>query len=87
MIVKYLLNSLEVIYYVVNIDGIDGCEIDCQLLVDGMIWLCYDVDLGELISGSGCINEKLDVYFEGICFKLFGKEKLVRLKDFDFFYG
>ena len=83
----YPPNSAEAIHYAVNCDGIDGCEVDCQLSADGTIWLYHNIDLSELTTGEGCINEKSDAYLETVRFKTSGKEKLIRLKDLDFPYG
>lgn len=83
----YPSNSGEAIHYAVNIDGINGCEVDCQLSADGTIWLYHDISLDESTTGSGCINEKSDEYLETVRFKSIGKEKLVKLKDLDFPYG
>ncbi|ASS48988.1 MAG: hypothetical protein A3D31_05360 [Candidatus Fluviicola riflensis] len=77
-------NSQEAIDYAVNMEGIDGVEIDLQCSASGSIWLFHNTMLNNATKGEGCVNSVTDDYLNGLAYSGLGNESLLKLADLDF---
>lgn len=77
-------NSLEAIDFAMNMQNVNGVELDVQLSITNEIWLFHDEELSNETSGQGCVNAKGDEYLASLNYATLKKEKLVRLKDVPF---
>ncbi|HLP54681.1 MAG TPA: glycerophosphodiester phosphodiesterase family protein [Fluviicola sp.] len=77
-------NSKEAIDYAVNMEGIDGVEIDLQCSASGSIWLFHNTTLDDATNGEGCINSVTDDYLNGLSYSGLGNEALLKFADLDF---
>jgi glycerophosphoryl diester phosphodiesterase len=77
-------NSYESIHYALDMQGVNGVEVDVQISADGTAWLFHDPELKKESNGSGCIGDATDAYLSSLHYSGFGEEKLLRLRDIDF---
>ncbi len=77
----YSDNTAESVQYALEMEGIDGVEIDIQCSADGTAWLFHDPELDESTSGSGCVPSSTDTYLESLHYTTFQKESLIKLAD------
>lgn len=80
----YYDNSQEAIDYAVQLEGIDGVEIDLQCSASGSMWLFHNTILNDDTKGEGCVNSATDDYLNSLFYNGLGNEPLVKLADLDF---
>jgi glycerophosphoryl diester phosphodiesterase len=80
-------NSQEAIDYAVDLEGIDGVEIDLQCSASGSIWLFHNTTLNDATNGKGCVNSVTDDYLSGLSYSGLEHESLLKLADLDFPFG
>ncbi|MFM7473098.1 MAG: glycerophosphodiester phosphodiesterase [Crocinitomicaceae bacterium] len=79
----YHANSLEAISLASEFPTLKGIELDVRMSKDGELWLFHDDFLEDETTGEGCIEEKISSEIEGLNYKSFHKEKLVRLSSLE----
>jgi len=77
-------NSLKSIQYALDMEGVDGVEVDIQCSADGTAWLFHDVLLNNQSNGSGCVNSQSDGYLETLQYTTTEQEPLSKLKELAF---
>lgn len=77
-------NSQEAIDYAIQMEGIDGVEIDIQCSASGSMWLFHDETLDNDTKGEGCVNSVTDDYLSTLFYNGLEKEALLKLADLDF---
>lgn len=77
-------NSLESIEYALEMEGIDGVEVDVQCSANGSAWMFHDLFIDGATNGSGCVPSRTDDYLETLHYSTAEKESLARLDELDF---
>lgn len=80
----YQDNSQNAVSYAVNMEGINGVEIDIQCSASETMWLFHDEFLDQETNAQGCVNAVTDDFLAEVHYTGIGSEKLLRLKDLDF---
>lgn len=80
----YSENSAEAIDYAINMQGIDGVEVDVQLSASKNAWLFHDEKLDDDTNGKGCIASLTDDYLNGVRYTSAEKEALLPLASLVF---
>jgi len=77
-------NSQDAIDYAIQLEGIDGVEIDIQCSASGSMWLFHDETLNDDTKGEGCVNSVDDDYLKTLFYNGLENEGLLKLADLDF---